>query len=198
MREIEKEIRTFSDRAFKDHVITERMRQGVFRSWRCQRPRTWSYGFDITTTPGNLIITGDLGDLIVSRVFDMLPWCRGSVDSTDYFAEKVPRSIETSEFSEDRLKAWVQRELDEADEYELSEEKREILRNALLMDDFGSYDRSHWYEEFRDIWGDEPPNWTDYKPGFLWCRDAIRWFVTHHQEAEIGEAAIVALAANPG
>lgn len=77
----EKRIREISDKAFEDHEITELSRNGVFRSWRCGRPKSGVYAFYITTTPGTLIITGDIGDLIVEREYDMLPWCRGSVDS---------------------------------------------------------------------------------------------------------------------
>lgn len=93
--------------AFKDHVATLRLEVGMFRSWRCQKPGTWCYGFDVTTTPGHLFVTGDIGDLVVSRTEDMLAWARDAINSPHYFAEKVPRSIETEEWSFDRSLEWI-------------------------------------------------------------------------------------------
>lgn len=175
-------IRELSDKAFANHTITERMRCGVYRSWRCMIPSRSEYAFDITTIPGALIITGDLGEMIVSRTYDMLPWCRGSVDSTDYFAEKVSPEFSTKEFSRDKLRAWIDEELDNPDT---------ILENRTVLEDVRDWhiddNGEDWfYRELEDVWaGDDPPNWRDWTPGFLWKRDAIRWFVTHHDEPEV-------------
>ena len=182
MNKLEADIREMSDKAFKDHVITERMRSGVFRQWRCQKPGSWMYGFYITTIPGSLIITGDLGCLVVSGHYDMLPWCRGSIDSTDYFASKVEREIATHDFAPDILTDWIKEELKNDN---ISADNRELLEDALDMG-VDSDGPDYWYRHFEDVWqGCDPPNWNDFKPGFLWLRDAIRWFVTNHSETEV-------------
>jgi hypothetical protein len=182
MKGIEKTIRELSDNAFASHTITERMRCGVFRSWRCMIPGRSEYGFDITTIPGSLIITGDLGEMIVSRTYDMLPWCRGSVDSTDYFSEKVSREFSTKEFSRDKLRAWLADEIKERDPTEDIYEKCD----HILQWEIDNNGEDWFYRELEDAWaGDDPPNWRDWTPGFLWKRDAIRWFVTHHHEPEV-------------
>lgn len=85
-------IRETSDRMFAEHVITPLMANGVYRSWRCGKPGTRTYEFTITTIPGHLIVTGDLQTLVVSREYDMLPWCRGAVDDADYFFSKISQN----------------------------------------------------------------------------------------------------------
>lgn len=178
---LEKQVREMSDEAFSSHTITERARFGVFRSWRCKDPATWAYGFDITTIPGSLIITGDIGELVVSREYDMLPWCRGAVDSTDYFAEKVSRNVPTKEFSRDKLRAWIDDELRRDDLMLKHRTTLEEIRDWHL-DDNGE----DWFmRELEDLWAsDDPPNWRDWKPGFLWQRDAVRWFVNNLDKVE--------------
>lgn len=176
----EADIRRNSDREFKDRVITELSRNGVFRSWRCAKPGTGIFAFTITTIPGHLIITGDLGSLIVTRTYDMLPWCRGSCDSTDYFAEKVPHGLVIEKFSTDVLEEWITEML--ADE-DVSVEGKRTLREAIGTDE-GPAEK--WYERFREVWdGGDPPNWDMYTNRFLWCRDAIRWFVMNHDEPSL-------------
>lgn len=180
MTTIEKQIRELSDKAFANHTITERVRAGVFRSWRCQKPGTRAYLFDITTIPGSLIITGDVGDLIVTRTYDMLPWCRGSVDDTRYFAEKVPQGFVKREFSLQSFEQWAHGVLKSPD---TTDDERKSVNEALICrHDAGS---ESLYEQTRDVWIDDPPDWTDWTPGLIWCRDAIRWFVTHHSEPEV-------------
>ena len=93
--------------AFAGHKIEQRLNQGMFRSWRCRRDGTWAYGFDVTTIPGTLVITGDIGELIVQRSEDMISWSSGSIHSIDYFAEKVPRSMETGEFCVEVAKEFL-------------------------------------------------------------------------------------------
>lgn len=100
--------------SFKDHVVTERLNQGMFRAWRCQAPGSWNMGFDVFTQPGDLVVTGDLGDLIVSRCEDMISWSRSAVHSIGYFAEKVPHSIPTREWSYDKAMEWIGEEIKEA------------------------------------------------------------------------------------
>jgi hypothetical protein len=128
--------------------------------------------------PGSLIVTGDLGEMVVSRERDMLPWCRGSVDSTDYFASKVSREFPVKEFSRDVLRNWIEEELSSED---LILKHRTTLENIMdwEIDDNGE---EWFYRETEDIWsGCDPPNWKDWTSGFLWKRDAIRWFLIHHE-----------------
>ena len=180
MNHTERLHRELSDKAFKDHGITELSRSGVYRSWRCAKPDSRIYSFVITTIPGSIIVIGDIGELIVSRMFDMLPWCRGSVNSTDYFAEKVPHAIPTKEFSRDKLREWIR---DRMADSEFSKHHELLEKTLRRADDLGA---DWFYEELWPVWVDEdPPDWKDWRSNFLWCRDAIRWFVMNHDEEPI-------------
>lgn len=46
---------------FETFTITEKNRNGIYRSWYCGEPGQWDCSFTITTIPYHLIITGDLG-----------------------------------------------------------------------------------------------------------------------------------------
>lgn len=190
----ENDIRERMDRRFKPFKITERLRSGVYRSWFCADPDSWDCSFTITTIPGHLIVTGDLGDLIVARTYDMLPWCRGSCESTGYFAEKVPHGYETTEFSSERLEEWIHEEIAEIkatqeydDDPDYRVEHLGLLEETLEygLDDDGE---SYFYRHLHDVWQNgDPPNWQIWTNRFLFLREAVRWFVQNHDEPGIAD-----------
>lgn len=184
MNGIEAEAREYTDRAFARHVVQEVGRSGVIRCWRCGEPDTGVHAFWITTYPGGLVITGDIGDLIVERSYDMLPWCRGSCDSTDYFSGKVPHAIPTTEFSPDKCREWIQENLDELQGEEREDDRYiEVLNDAMDDLESGEHGDQHMYTATSEVWqGNDPPDFMDWNRNFLMCRDAIRWFVNHHTE----------------
>ena len=181
MDKCEQEIRRISDDAFKNHRVVELSRNGVFRSWRCCQPGSGMYAFNITTIPGRIFVTGDIGDLIVERVYDMLPFCRRSLRDTSYFASKVPHAIPTREFSANVLGDWINEQLADP---ELEDHHREPLLDAQLLIDNGEVTEGKAYEIIYPFY-DDPPRWQVWNSNFLWCRDAIRWFLAHHDEPEI-------------
>lgn len=202
MTELEKRIRESSDRAFDKHVITLLHACGVYRSWRCGRPNDSAYAFTITTIPGYLIITGDLSTLVVGRTYDMLPWCRGSVDSTGYFFEKADHTFNKVEFVEEMFDAWrndriaeLQKELkayqDDDEEFDAGvweDEKKTIVEQIEQLDEYCIQDEGGEqaaYADLRDHF-DDFPNWRDYTPQMYWLRDAVRWFVMNNNDEPIG------------
>lgn len=179
--QLEEQIRQHADKAFLDHEITLRSKNGLYRSWRCCRPGSWTYGFDITTIPGSLFITGDIGDLIVSRTDDMVQWCRGSTGSTSYFAEKVPHGFVTREFKWEVFREWCEEWKKDNAEDDNFAEKCEVLEEVLGRE--GSIGEEGLYQElWNEFAFDEPPSWRCWTPRFLWCREAIRWFCLNVKE----------------
>lgn len=166
-------------RAFKDHEITVRLDQeGPFRSYRCQRPGSWTYGFDVTFTPGWVFISGDIGHLAISRLPDMMEFLRGTLAKGGidfrYVAEKVPNCIATREWSEEAAHELIERICDSE---EIAYEKR------LELQEFGS-DEGTWEHETIPALFDLGVNeWyeygdaNDWTPHFLWNVFALRWFV---------------------
>ena len=154
-------------------------------------------GFDVTTIPGYLFVTGDVGSLIVSREEDMIPWCRGSCKSTDYFAEKVKQPIRQEEFSWEAFREWVEwweqenlpeKDEDDKEDAEQVREYKEILEklhNALGIEGrIRDEDAPGWlYDNLGyNILEDSFQSWTIWEPGFLWCREAVRWFCENVDE----------------
>lgn len=192
--QLEESVRKRLGKRFEKFEIKELSRNGVYRSWFCSEPGTWDCSFTITTIPGYLFVTGDLGDLVVARCYDMLPWCRGSVHSTHYFSEKVSSQMETTEFSHEVLREWIDEELKEIrarkeDGEEISDDDEiiELLTEATesgIEDEGEAYFR-HKFSEVYD--GGDPPSWDMWKHRFLTCREAVRWFVTHHDEPVVVE-----------
>lgn len=176
--------------AFAEHQITERFRvvnpHGTFASWRCQRPRSWVHGFDLSVEPGRLLVMGDIGHCAWEREPDMLAWARRSLDDIHYFAQKVPQEIPTREWSAEVARAWLDEE--EAELVQAQDSKR-LLRwhwvrgdlDRRLDENEHAFAQALWDSNWTD--GGDFPDLTTFQPGFLWCRAAVRWFLEHYQGA---------------
>lgn len=110
----ESQIAELAAKAFASHKIEQRLYHfesfdRYYGHWVCTKDGKGSsvYRFDILHKPGTLVVTGDIGDLILERTANMVAWCRGSVGSTEYFAEKVPSAIPTREPSQDKRQEYV-------------------------------------------------------------------------------------------
>ncbi|HEY1187700.1 MAG TPA: hypothetical protein VGE74_08585 [Gemmata sp.] len=150
-------------------------------AWRCAKPGDCAYAFTLYSVPGRLIVCGDLGTLVLERTYDMLVWARGSIDSIDYFAEKVTREIATEEFDPDMVRAWVHETDQEVLEGEHSDKfalawRGELRREFLDAAEEGEHEAYRVYHESPLNDGD-PPSWDNWKYGFLWQREAIKWFL---------------------
>lgn len=60
----------------KDHRMTILQDDGVYRLIRMSKPQSSAYRFNITTFPGYLVFTGDMGSYVFSRVYDMFEFHR--------------------------------------------------------------------------------------------------------------------------
>jgi len=89
-----------------EHGLIVLRDEGEYRHLRFKKPGTYMYHFDVTTWPGHLAFTGDMGDLLFSRhgTSDMFEMFRSRHISQDYWAEKV-KAGETRTFS---LEAYKQ------------------------------------------------------------------------------------------
>jgi len=162
-----------------------------YRGWRCQSPKSWVDGFDLFLFPGELILTGDRGELVVQRARDMAAWCRSSIDSIDYFASKVSSEIETEEYSADMVRGWLA-EIDAGD-YEgcrcerLAKRRRDEATGRFVKNDPDDRDRIEYaadngeyavHEALADLGlHDDPPDFKVWTYSFLHQREAIKWFL---------------------
>lgn len=91
--------------AVSGHVMKIRRDDGLYRHVEFSNPKSSNYWFGLTTWPGSLAITGDIGDFVFSRVPDMFSFFR-STDfhrmSYGYWATKCVAG-ETHEFDPESL-----------------------------------------------------------------------------------------------
>ena len=184
-----------AEKTFAEHAITQRLDQGLFRSWRCQRPNTWMYGFDVHTTPGSLIVTGDIGLMVFEREADMLAWLRGSINDPYYMAGKVPQSIKTREFCHEVAKEVIRdlgREI-KPDSFpsiyingtgrlaykDVKERFKEMLGSQSDLDVHDEHSVKSTLYESGFVDGGDFPSLDDFTGTFLWIHSALKWFVAN-------------------
>ncbi|WP_417705394.1 hypothetical protein [Rheinheimera aquimaris] len=74
-----------------EHQLTISLDEGLHRNLRISRPQSSAYHYNITTWPGYLCISGDMGCFVFQRVEDMFTFFRGKPDEINpgYWQEKV-------------------------------------------------------------------------------------------------------------
>ena len=138
------------------HQLTVNLDQGVFRDLTLMKPNSVDRHFNITTRPGYLMITGDMGDFIFKRTNDMFGFFRpqsGHYINPGYWGEKVEAGV-ISEFDVDTANSSVQGHLTNfLEDLDLSNpEDREKSKQALkAVNDFisgtqGSSEFDFWKE----------------------------------------------------
>lgn len=161
----------------KDHVVTALRNDGLYRHYRCAKPKDSSMSFEVITWPGALCYTGDMGDYLFQRTNDMIAFMRGSCMSYCYVAEKcVAYGREgIKEFSAIEMERELAQVVAEADSDEIEDaiEKADEIRSAA---EDGEY---YAIEAMRDsdLWDcADMPSCEDYTFHFLWCLHAMKWF----------------------
>lgn len=125
----------------RHHRMDCRLDRGVFRNYHCTNPaRPSFYHFNVSTEPGRLIVTGDCGDLILERSWDMFAWVRGAIEDPWYFGSKKIPSMQVREFDAEVAREW------------LIAEQEQNRREA-----------EEWLSDWKEVNGDKPPLPADWK-----------------------------------
>lgn len=175
------------------HGLTIAHEDGLYRHFRARQPRTNAYWFDITTWPGTLTITGDMGAFVFSRETDMLAFFRSSQGRINphYWAQKETTGTPTKEYSEDLFRQTVTEHT--ADAIRWSDAPRGIGK-AVRTEILGSTEL--YYEasarqvlddfKFKGFTFDDTWEWSfaDYNHQFLWCCHAIVWGIAAYDRAK--------------
>lgn len=77
------------DRDVAQHQLMIRLDQGVHRHLTLKAPDTLAYHYHITTWPGHLAMTGDMGSWVFSRLQDMFEFFRQPRINLSYWSEKL-------------------------------------------------------------------------------------------------------------
>ena len=182
----------------KNHELTIHQNNGVYRHLTFANPNDCDKYFNITTFPNHLVITGDMGALVFSRLHDMFNFFR-SDDlriNPGYWAEKIQSAsyqgkIESySEFDTDEVKRFAQEYLDdfleqnmlsELDKEELLEEfDSEILHSEdeyEIVEAIRNFD-CHGFD-FEEFW---EGYYRKYRYHYIWLCYAIVWGIKKFDE----------------
>ncbi|WP_305781243.1 hypothetical protein [Nocardia nova] len=194
----------------RDHVLTIKHDDGLYRHLRCAKPGTGIYSFDIVTWPGHLSIGGDIDGYVFARIPDMFEFFTlhgGGIDP-GYWGEKVVTRSESRpdrDFSSDAFKSAVVGEfMSQRDRF--PGESRELFRRIRedVIQAGGEYAESahaalHEFRyrspesgktfEFGDWW---EMNLTDWSPNFLRACWAIVWGIEAYRKAKAEQQAVPA------
>lgn len=167
-----------------DHVVTQLHDDDCkFRVWRCRRSNSWTYGFVVYAPPGWLMMTGDMGECMWSRTYDMIDFARGAIKSLEYFSEKASKDCKIKEHYGELVEEWfseVESEYLKSHGDPMSDEKLETLGDLRDM-----WESSNDHQELRNaIYCDlcsgdceSVPSFEYYSYQYLWKVEALKWFI---------------------
>ena len=182
----------------KNHELTIHKNNEVYRHLTFANPNDCDKYFNITTFPNYLVITGDMGALVFSRLHDMFNFFRSNdlKINPGYWAEKIQSAsyqgkIESySEFDTDEVKRFAQEYLDdfleqnmlsELDKEELLEEfDSEILHSEdeyEIVEAIRNFD-CHGFD-FEEFW---EGYYRKYRYHYIWLCYAIVWGIKKFDE----------------
>lgn len=178
-------VRESIKRNLANHQIRQRHRDGdVVRLWRCDNNGSSIYHFSVLASPGWLMMYGDMGECMWSRVPDMLSFVRGSIGSLGYFSEKASKNCIIEEDRAELISEFLEdfeKDFEENRGEPMTDEQREEFRE--LRDGFDP--NNHDVSEFqRDFWNssfcydsEAMPDTKCYTFHYLWKIEALKWFI---------------------
>lgn len=206
MRRVTEQVEQEFESNVAQHEATVTLDTGLFRQIRCKQPGTFNRHFDITTWPGHLAITGDMGSFVFTRLADMFQFFRSDHGRVNYsyWAEKLVAHDKNGgheEFSRDRFRQTVEEWLTEWLEgrdltsEEVEEVRGEVRTEVLSAADDGLHraiDAAMRYEyddarPFDSIYECRFNEWTYH---FAWCCHAIVWAINQYDARAAVEAAV--------
>lgn len=184
---------------FRKHVAEHEMsilhEVGLYRNIRFQRPDTLNMYFDIVTWPGYLLITGDMGSYLFSRLTDMFQFFRGNQGRINpgYWAEKlqaVDKQSGYKEWSREKFKQeisgefyqWIE-ENDYLGDEVLADARARFNEEIIDRLDICTKDEAYMdvinfevadFRLFQDFWEVDT---EEYSYHYLWACYAIVWAI---------------------
>ena len=169
------------------HSMEVLLDNGIYRHLDFSNNGSFNQRFQITTWPGYLCISGDMGCYVFSRVEDMFTFFRGEPGRINppYWSEKLQSDSKyrtCMEYSPERFRetvqdyfnSWIEEE--EPTDPEKARLWKQIEDDVLTADnEYEAFNRAsefHWQNElfFYDFF---EHNLKDYTGQFIWCLYAI-------------------------
>ena len=182
-------------KAMEKHVATVVLDSGLHRHIHCAEPGTFHRHFHVTTWPGYLAITGDMGSFVFTRLQDMFQFFRSPDGRVNYgyWAEKLTATERHSgheQFSEERFRRYIEETLAEwlADNLMQDQEAevREAVRDEVLSRTDDGMQRAVEAAMAFEFEGEHPfgeawdNHFTEESYYFAWCCHAIVWAIQQY------------------
>ena len=168
----------------ESHRMTVLSDNGVNRSLKFENPNCSNLHFFITTWPGHLCISGDMGTFVFARIHDMFEFFE-NIDNAGYYTEKLVAGV-ASEYCQETAKNDL---IEIVKHAELTPDKESVA--GTYVDRFDFYDEYSYVESIR--------NWDEHEAGFeleicdlsrpvkptyhyIWCMHAIIWAIQQYNK----------------
>jgi hypothetical protein len=189
--DIQKLLKQFLDDV-KTHELTVNLDQGVYRDLTVKNPNTVVMHYNITTRPGYLMITGDMGSFIFNRTEDMFSFFRSELPyqiNPGYWGEKVKSGV-IREFDIGTANSSLQElltdylnglDLSDADDRSKSKQALDAVNN-FISENQGSSEFDFWaninYWDENEAGGLDLSDFFEYPTtkatfNYIWCCYAI-------------------------
>ena len=183
------------DKDVSNHVMTIVNDNGVNRCIQFADPKTFNLHFTLTTWPGYLCISGDMGTYVFARLKDMFEFFRSAKGETnpDYWAEKCEAADKRTGGATDCYDKDIFRERvkERVDDYFTDKKQRarcwqEIEDTVLHADsEYEAHDNARKFEfegfQLTDFW---ECNLRRDTYQYLWCCLAIVWGIHQYDAAK--------------
>jgi len=182
----------------KDHAMTVIKSDGVYRHLKFRREKDRNAWFEILTWPGCLVIHGDFGSYLFSRLNDMFSFFRDDEDRINprYWAEKVEAQDKhggIKEWDADGfVSACVERFRDREWSFRNNDGERRSQIFRRFRDEVLSYSDNEQEAMFalRDFSGFRIDDYYElasyeYTFHYLWCCHAIVWAIAQFDAAQV-------------
>jgi hypothetical protein len=168
---------------FDEHQITREH----YGQWYCGKPGTGIFHFRVVMVPGSIILTGDLGEMILN-VYSHRPlrWARGArfrPTEPYYPMSKLSHSCRAEEFLPDEATAYLMERIQEA---RVDGDRKQVKRYIKMTRAWKEVDKfdhreaeREWYQLCYDHGYDDPPGFRDHTINAYFRFQALCWFMSH-------------------
>lgn len=174
----------------------------AYRHIRFKRPESGTYWFDLTTWPGHLCISGDMGTYVFSRVRDMFTFFRHESINPGYWGEKLQavatnggyREFDEKEFR-DRVEQYFRDYWEDTDYPDARDECRVEVKESVLDRADNEWEAYHAVQDFEFRYGPSERRkffqFQDFFDGggterysysFIWVLRAIVWGIHKYDD----------------
>jgi hypothetical protein len=172
----------------KDHAVLLKHDDGLYRHLHCRRADTVQYWFDVVTSPGLLVINGDMGCFVFARIADMFRFFGAEGINPDYWAEKLQADSGVKRYDPREAEEYARRALEEA----VEGREQDVIDDAFHRFEYDvaseAYDEGSFRQAvddfevqgvtFSDSWEWDLKTWSVQ---YLWCCHAIVWAIAQYR-----------------